>query len=256
MWIPSGEDYYGGWNDRHAVLSREAAEIYMRRWDFIVGGEVLWIDPQMRRAVVDDGLRTQDENLVRNVLEHFHLGPARRFPAVQYLGCCVASTAPMHGQDVERRGRRQLALARVRPSCHTERRCHGGRERSGGRRDRKGCKSPLRPPSLRRPTPPSLGSRRCQSGENTARRSSRRCTTRSRSRFPARGTACAHAPTPGAARRDRGARSARRCIQGAAHAAETSRFPQAAVGVPRVHGFDVGLSLSLRVNSRRKVNCK
>lgn len=94
VWIPSGEDYYGGWNDRHAVLSREAAEIYMRRWDFIVGGEVLWIDPQMRRAVVDDGLRTQDENLVRNVLEHFHLGPARRFPAVQYLGCCVASTAP------------------------------------------------------------------------------------------------------------------------------------------------------------------
>ena len=34
VWIPSGEDYYGGLNDRHAVLSRAAAEVYMRRWTF------------------------------------------------------------------------------------------------------------------------------------------------------------------------------------------------------------------------------
>lgn len=31
VWVPLGEDYYGGINDRHAVLPREAAEIYMRR---------------------------------------------------------------------------------------------------------------------------------------------------------------------------------------------------------------------------------
>jgi hypothetical protein len=38
VWVPSGEDYYGGVNDRHAVLSRAAAEIYMRRWDLITDG--------------------------------------------------------------------------------------------------------------------------------------------------------------------------------------------------------------------------
>ena len=26
-WVPSGEDYYGGLNDRHAVLSRTQAEV-------------------------------------------------------------------------------------------------------------------------------------------------------------------------------------------------------------------------------------
>ena len=44
----------------------------------------------------------------------------------------------MHGQDVERRGHDQLASPRVRRACHTERRCHGGRERGSSRRDR-GC---------------------------------------------------------------------------------------------------------------------
>ena len=27
VWLPSGEDYYGGVNDRHAVLNRSAAEV-------------------------------------------------------------------------------------------------------------------------------------------------------------------------------------------------------------------------------------
>jgi hypothetical protein len=47
IWIPSGEDYYGGYNDRHAVLSRSAAELYFRRWDFILDGSVMRIDTQV-----------------------------------------------------------------------------------------------------------------------------------------------------------------------------------------------------------------
>ena len=27
VWLPSGEDYYGGVNDRHAVLNRSAAQV-------------------------------------------------------------------------------------------------------------------------------------------------------------------------------------------------------------------------------------
>ena len=38
VWIPSGEDYYGGINDRHAVMSRAAAEFYLRRWDYVING--------------------------------------------------------------------------------------------------------------------------------------------------------------------------------------------------------------------------
>ena len=38
VWIPEGSDFYGGFNDRHAVLSRQAAEIYMRRYDYIHDG--------------------------------------------------------------------------------------------------------------------------------------------------------------------------------------------------------------------------
>ena len=47
VWIPSGEDYYGGVNDRHAVLSRAAAEVYMRRWDLIADGTILKLDHQL-----------------------------------------------------------------------------------------------------------------------------------------------------------------------------------------------------------------
>ncbi|KAL1527274.1 hypothetical protein AB1Y20_015949 [Prymnesium parvum] len=91
VWVPSGEDYYGGVNDRHAVLSRAAAEVYMRRWDFVVGGGVMRIDPQLRRGVVGNGIALQDENFVANVLRYFHL-PLRRFPGVQYLACCSSTS--------------------------------------------------------------------------------------------------------------------------------------------------------------------
>ncbi|KAL3894681.1 MAG: hypothetical protein SGPRY_013741, partial [Prymnesium sp.] len=78
-WIPSGEDYYGGINDRHAVLSRAAAEVYMRRWDMILNGGIMRIDRQLRQGVISNGLSLQDENYVAALLRYFHL-PIRRFP--------------------------------------------------------------------------------------------------------------------------------------------------------------------------------
>ena len=91
IWIPSGEDYYGGVNDRHAVLSRAAAEVYMRRWDLIVDGTIMKLDHQLRSGGVTNGVALQDENLVGTLLRRFQL-PLRRFPGVAYLGCCLASS--------------------------------------------------------------------------------------------------------------------------------------------------------------------
>ena len=90
VWIPSGEDYYGGLNDRHAVLSRAAAEVYMRRWDLIVDGSIMKIDPQLRAGAVTNGISFQDENLVARLRQHIQF-PLRRFPAVAFLGCCAKS---------------------------------------------------------------------------------------------------------------------------------------------------------------------
>jgi hypothetical protein len=84
VWIPSGEDYYGGLNDRHAVLSRAAAEVYMRRWDFLMDGSIMRIDHQLQRGAVTNGVNLQDENLVAHVLDFFGI-PVRRLSAAE---CC------------------------------------------------------------------------------------------------------------------------------------------------------------------------
>ena len=39
VWAPTGEDYYGGVNDRHAVLNRSAAEVYLGRWRALQHGQ-------------------------------------------------------------------------------------------------------------------------------------------------------------------------------------------------------------------------
>eukprot|EP00966_Prymnesium_polylepis_P283520 6550576-Prymnesium_polylepis.1 len=52
VWIPSGEDYYLGYNDRHAVMNRSTADIYFGRWRHILDGEVMRIDRQLNRTRV------------------------------------------------------------------------------------------------------------------------------------------------------------------------------------------------------------
>ena len=108
MWVPTGEDYYGGLNDRHAVMGRRAADRYMSRWDYIVDGRVLQIDAQLATGRVASGVAAQDENFVRSLAAHFGI-EVRRFAAVQYLGCCGASTS---SDEVIKQGRHG-----VRSSC-------------------------------------------------------------------------------------------------------------------------------------------
>ena len=46
-YVPGGEDY-GGINDRHAVMNREHAVHYLRRWDDIVSGRIMDAHPALR----------------------------------------------------------------------------------------------------------------------------------------------------------------------------------------------------------------
>ena len=89
VWLPSGEDYGGGFNDRHAVLSRSAANVYFgTRWDAILSGEVMRIDPQLRGGHVLNALAIQGDYYVRSVLGANGLH-VQRFVNVQALRCCT-----------------------------------------------------------------------------------------------------------------------------------------------------------------------
>ena len=86
-WLPLGEDWYGGVNDRHAVLNRTAATAYMLRWESIINGDIMGISHQLARGVILNGLMLNDENLVAETLHHRGV-PIRRFPGCQTLACC------------------------------------------------------------------------------------------------------------------------------------------------------------------------
>ena len=86
-WVPTGEDYYGGINDRHAVLNRSHAEVYFGRWDAIVDGSVMRIEPQLARGRVEHGAAMTNEHLLAATLRHSGVS-LRRFPAVAHLRCC------------------------------------------------------------------------------------------------------------------------------------------------------------------------
>ena len=77
----------GGLNDRHAVLNRTQAEAYFGRWDALLDGRVMQIEPQLRRRRVDRGMEMSNEHLLAATLRH-HGVPVRRFPAVAHLKCC------------------------------------------------------------------------------------------------------------------------------------------------------------------------
>lgn len=75
VWVPNGEDHYAGVNDRHAVLNRSAANVYLRRWSQIINGSTFAITTG------------NAEQFLRASLEHHQLR-IRRFPNVALLDCC------------------------------------------------------------------------------------------------------------------------------------------------------------------------
>ena len=87
VWIPAGEDYGGGLNDRHALLPRAAAQVYFRRWDAIVSGEIMRIDPQLRGGLIRNAYAVQGDFFIRTMLRFYNFS-VRRFAGTAALRCC------------------------------------------------------------------------------------------------------------------------------------------------------------------------
>ena len=108
-WIPEGQDYPGGVNDRHAVLNRSVADVYFRRWDALISGDVMRSDPQLTNGDLDVE-RQAPENLLATTLA-YHGVPLRRFPPVAFLVCCAGDGCFMRRCRPLRRGKRGTPTA-------------------------------------------------------------------------------------------------------------------------------------------------
>ena len=88
VWLPFGEDYGGGVNDRHAVLNRRAARSYFTRWQCIMSEQcIMSLDPQLRSGVVRNAYAAQGDFFLRATLRRYNHS-VRRFAGVAALRCC------------------------------------------------------------------------------------------------------------------------------------------------------------------------
>ncbi|KAL3899346.1 MAG: hypothetical protein SGPRY_012656 [Prymnesium sp.] len=83
VWIPQGEDY-GGVNDRHAVLSRYAASIYLRRFELIQNGTIVQMLTEQPSHKLEGW---NSETFLDKTLAFFQLS-VQRYAPVQFLACC------------------------------------------------------------------------------------------------------------------------------------------------------------------------
>ena len=88
IWVPMGETY-GGVNDRHAVMSRDVAEVYFGRFDLIMNGRVRDVEPFLLR---NRSHGMSSERLLAHVLRFQNITVAK-FPSVAYLQCCRGRSA-------------------------------------------------------------------------------------------------------------------------------------------------------------------
>lgn len=80
MWLPSG-GVSSGVNDRHALMSRAAADVYFRRWQLLLSPNLFERIPE--RIVLNEG----PEVLLMALLHASQLR-VRYFPSTMLLGCC------------------------------------------------------------------------------------------------------------------------------------------------------------------------
>lgn len=89
VWVPRGEDW-SGLNDRHAVLSRAAAEVYMNKWQMIMDGSVMKLVRELSQGMMPRAFNS--EMLLARILRSKRVRVSR-FPPVAVLGCCNSSSA-------------------------------------------------------------------------------------------------------------------------------------------------------------------
>ena len=85
-WIPHGEDY-AGINDRHALLTRDAANTYLGRYTIILDGRVMNVSLSLKAGRFN---HMSEEKFLFQAFASQHL-PICKFPAAAYLGCCTAT---------------------------------------------------------------------------------------------------------------------------------------------------------------------
>lgn len=83
VWVPFGEDY-AGLNDRHAFMSRAAADVYLSRWNFIADGTITDMLPCLARG----SLCAQSSERFLAVTLTYHNLTVCRMPMVAALQCC------------------------------------------------------------------------------------------------------------------------------------------------------------------------
>lgn len=87
VWIPSGSDWEGGVNDRHAFMLRKHAEVYLGAWKIIIDGEAKDVMLDTLGAMKVQGYPGPNtESFLRARLEYNNIN-IERFPSVAYLTC-------------------------------------------------------------------------------------------------------------------------------------------------------------------------
>lgn len=95
MWAPLAEDS-GGLNDRHAVMSRAVAPLYLSRYDAILDGSLLRVQPTFRQT--PPVLSGQSSERYLATLLYYHNVTVCRFPIFSFLQCCTAAGADVRKQ--------------------------------------------------------------------------------------------------------------------------------------------------------------
>jgi len=87
VWIPSGSDWEGGLNDRHAFMPRRHADIYLGAWNLVTGGEAKEVLLETLGSMKVQGYPGPNtESFLRARLEYNNIN-IERFPNVAYLTC-------------------------------------------------------------------------------------------------------------------------------------------------------------------------
>jgi len=87
VWIPSGSDWEGGINDRHAFMPRRHADVYLGAWRLLVNGEAKDVMLDTLGAMKVNGFPGPNtECFLKARLAYYDI-TVERFPSVAYLTC-------------------------------------------------------------------------------------------------------------------------------------------------------------------------
>mmetsp|Transcript_4708 Transcript_4708/g.14393 ORF Transcript_4708/g.14393 Transcript_4708/m.14393 type:complete len:326 (-) Transcript_4708:26-1003(-) len=87
VWIPSGSDWEGGTNDRHAVIPRRHADVYLGAWRLITEGMAKDVMLDTLGSMKVNGYPGPNTECFLKARLLYHNVSVERFPSVAYLTC-------------------------------------------------------------------------------------------------------------------------------------------------------------------------